>query len=284
MFAWLRETFDIYSANDLMRALADLTIVYLAIYQVLLLIQGTRAVQVLMGLVLVIIGYFLSREEFLGLTTLHWLLDKFIASFILLVVVLFQQDIRRGLANVGQNRLLSGESSREEAYLVEEVVRACFQLSRLSLGGLMAIEMRGDLERYAEDGFRLDAKVSRELLFAIFNPEHANPLHDGATVIRRDRVVAAGCFLPLSSDPRIPRALGTRHRAGIGLSEDTDAIVLIVSEETGRVSVALGGVLHLGLDQNALREFLQKQLGVRDAKRAAVAPTWWQRLVRKGGR
>lgn len=252
---------------DTAQSLVDLVVVWFVFYQLLRLIKGTRAERVLLGLVIVVIVYVMSGPLVFGLAASHWLLDRFIGSIILVVVVLFQQDLRRALADFAAQPFSWTRSEGKQAHLAEELVRACYRLSESSLGGLIALEMQGDLEPYLRDAFQIDGRLSKELLFAIFNPEHANPLHDGAVIIRGDRVVAAGAFLPLSSDPRIPRDLGTRHRAAIGLSEDTDAVVLIVSEETGRVSAARGGVLHLDLTQNELREYLQSQLGVRDTTR-----------------
>jgi diadenylate cyclase len=266
MLQSLQDNLTWNAVADWAQSLFDLLVVWFVFYQLLRLIKGTRAERVLLGLVIVVIMYVMSSPFVLGLSASYWLLDRFIGSIILVVVVLFQQDLRRALADFAAQPFSWARSEGKQAHLAEELVRACFRLSDARLGGLIALEMQGDLEPYLRDAFQIDGRLSKELLFAIFNPEHANPLHDGAVVIRGDRIVAAGVFLPLSSDPRIPRHLGTRHRAAIGLSEDTDAIVLIVSEETGRVSVARAGVLHLALDPNGLREVLQKQLGVRDKR------------------
>ncbi|MFT4704350.1 MAG: diadenylate cyclase [Bradymonadia bacterium] len=262
MFASLTEALSIGSAWDLILTVVDFAIVYTLIYQILLLIRGTRAVQMLVGLLLIIFGYFISRDEYLGLSTLHWLLDKFIASFILLIVVLFQNDIRRALSSFGRTSYFSGLSSEQGAQLVEELVRAAVMLGRNRIGGLIVVERDGDLSPFAEEGIQVDALVTHETLYATFNPANANPLHDGAAVIRGDRLVAAGCFLPLSSNPRIDKALGTRHRAAIGLTEDNDALVVVVSEETGTISIAKDGKLERDLDANALRDVLQRELGL----------------------
>ncbi len=262
MFSGLQEALSIFSTFDLILSIADFVLVYLLIYQVLLVIRGTRAVPVLVGLLLVIVGYFVSKDEYLGLSTLHWLLDKFIASFILVIVVLFQQDIRRGLSHFAKSRFFRGGlSASQGAQLVEELVRSASLLSRNRIGALIAIERDGDLGQYAEEAIKLDAVVTNEVLYAIFNPANANPLHDGATILRGDRIVASGCFLPLTTNPRVDKTLGTRHRAAIGLTEETDTVVLVVSEETGIVSVALSGRLSRNLDANALRELLHAVLG-----------------------
>lgn len=269
----LATSLQIYSWWDLIATVLDFGIVYFVIYQILLLIRGTRAVQMLVGLLLIIVGYFVTQDDGLGLSTIHWLLDKFIGSFILVVVVLFQQDIKRGLATLARSRVFSGLSSGQEAQLVEELVRASSMLSERRIGALIVIERSADLSPFAEEGVKVDAMVSKETLFAIFNPANANPLHDGAVIVRDARVLAAGVFLPLTSNPRVDKRLGTRHRAGIGLSEDTDAAVLIVSEETGQVSIALAGNLQRGIGTNSLRELLQELLGVRTEERRAGRET-----------
>lgn len=259
-------------AVDLGLAIVDFGLVYLLMYQVLLLIRGTRGVQLLAGLLVVIVIYFVSKDEYLGLSTLHWLLDKFIGSFFLVMIVLFQNDIRRGLSNFGETTFLSGLNQSQNVSLVEELVKAANLLARSRVGALIAIEREASLRVYAEEGVPLGATVTKETLFAIFNPGNANPLHDGAVVISGDNIVAAGCFVPLSSNPRIEKTLGTRHRAAIGLSEDTDAVVLVVSEETGFVSVATAGKLVRNLDANNLRSLLYSLIAGQGRKGAAGRP------------
>lgn len=260
MLAGLTDALGIASVWDLALAVVDFVIVYTLVYQILLLIRGTRAVQMLVGLLLIIFGYFVSQDEYLGLSTLHWLLDKFIGSFILVIVVLFQNDIRRALSSFGRSSLFSSLSSGQGAQLVEELVRAAVLLSRNRIGALIVLERDGDLTQFADEGIPLDAVVTHETIYATFNPANANPLHDGAMLIRGDRIVAAGCFLPLSTNPRIDKALGTRHRAAIGLTEDNDAVVLVVSEETGTISLATAGRLERDLDANTLRDQMQTML------------------------
>jgi uncharacterized protein (TIGR00159 family) len=266
------EALNIASSLDLILSVVDFVVVYLLIYQILVMIRGTKAVGVLVGLLVLIVFYFASKDEYLGLSTLHWLLDKFIGSFILVIVVLFQQDIRRALSSFAKSSIFSGLTAQEGAQLVEELVRACTSLSRNKIGALIAVEREGDLSQYAEEGVKLDAFVSNEALYAVFNPANANPLHDGATIVRGGRVLAAGCFLPLTANPRVDKSLGTRHRAAIGLAEDTDAVVLVVSEETGVISVALGGKLSRNLDANALRQLLHALLGAPVTAKTPPAP------------
>ncbi len=234
----------------------DFAIVYYVIYRSLLLIKGTRAVQMLIGLLAIIIIFFASKEEYFDLPALHWLLDTFISSFILIIIVIFQDDIRRGLSQVGATSILSSISTRQETQLIEEVVKASSQIAHTHRGALIVIEREADLGPYADSGIPLDAKVSKELLVSIFHGD--NPLHDGAVVIRSDRVQAAGCILPLTNTPSVDPSLGTRHRAALGLSEETDAAIVVVSEETGIISVSYRDELIRGLDATSLRELLHR--------------------------
>ncbi len=236
----------------------DMAIVYYVIYRILLLIKGTRAVQMLIGLVLVLVFYFLSQDGYLNLSTTHWFIERFIANFIIIIVIIFQRDIRRALAEVGQTSFLSGTRAFEETQVIEEVIKASMMLSSRKIGGLIAVEREADLTHYTEEGIQLGADVSKDILFNLFLPEHQNPLHDGAVIIQQSRVSAAGCFLPLTNNPAVEKSLGTRHRAAIGLSEETDAAVVAVSEETGTVSIAFNGDLYRELDAAEMRELLQK--------------------------
>ncbi|MCA9524122.1 MAG: diadenylate cyclase CdaA [Myxococcales bacterium] len=235
----------------------DILIVYYLIYRTLLLLKGTRALQMLVGLTLIIIGFFASKEDYLNLTTLNWILDKFISAFIIIIIVIFQEDIRRALSKVGANPFLAGGSSKSGVGYMEEIVRACAALTQKGLGAIMVIERQADLSQYAEEAFQLDAAVNRDLLFSIFLPSYSNPLHDGAVLVRNGRISNAGVFLPLSVNPSLEKALGTRHRAGIGITEVTDALSVIVSEETRTISLAMNGEIKRGLDANSLRAELQ---------------------------
>jgi uncharacterized protein (TIGR00159 family) len=238
----------------------DAAIVYYVIYRVLLLIKGTRAVPMLIGLLALIVLYFLSQDAFLGLPTFNWLLEKFIGSLFLIIVVVFQADIRRALVAFGGAQFFSNFRSASEAQVLDELVKVCVQLAGQRIGALIIIERDANLDAYMEESVKLDARVSKELLHAVFVPERQNPLHDGAVVVRSGRVAAAGVFLPMSVNPQNDRALGTRHRAAIGLSEETDAVVLVVSEERGTVSVALDGRLERDLTGQALRDRLTELL------------------------
>ncbi len=243
--------------RDVARAVVDVAVVGFLIYRILLLIRGTRANNILAGLFVLGLGYLGS--QWANLVTLNWLLGHFLTySFIFGVIVLFQADIRRGLAHLGSGSFLSGlapEERRDQAGLVEAVARASVELSGQRRGGLIAIERLGDLGEVVETGVRIDGAPSAELLLAIFQPGGA--LHDGAVVLQRGRLAAASCLLPLTATPTA-RDLGTRHRAALGLAEEVDAAVVVISEERGEISVAVDGVLHRGLDEGALRSLLAR--------------------------
>jgi diadenylate cyclase len=270
MLEWFQERWQDPATRELLWTLVDYAVVYFIIYRALLLIKGTRAVQMLVGLILLIGLFFISQKGLLGLETVHWLLEKFIGSFIFIIVVLFQKDIRRALVEVGKNPILSGKANPSAIQWYEEIIRAVVNLSQKRIGAVIVIERETDLSEYAQQGVQLDAEVSKELLFAVFIPKYQNSLHDGALLIQNSRVSAASCYLPLS-DAELERSLGSRHRAAVGLSEETDAVVLVVSEETGTISMASGGGLLRDLDANSLREELQRLFAPRKRRR------WWHR-------
>ncbi len=252
----------------------DAAIVYYVIYRLLLLIKGTRAVPMLIGLLAMIVLYFLSQDAFMGLPTFNWLLEKFIGSLFLIIVVVFQADIRRALVAFGGAQFFTNFRSASEAQVLDELVKVSTVLAEKRIGALIIIERDANLDPYMEEAVKLDARVSKELLHALFVPERQNPLHDGAVVVRHGRVAAAGVFLPMSVNPQNDRALGTRHRAALGLSEETDAVVIVVSEERGVVSIALDGRLERDLSAAALRDrltglLLRKPARVAGAGRSA---------------
>jgi uncharacterized protein (TIGR00159 family) len=254
----LLDIFRIQGWADAVRLFFDVALVYYVIYRILLLIKGTRAVQMLFGLVVVVVFFIISQEQYLNLATTHWFIERFIANFIIIVVIIFQHDIRRALAHFGRTSLLTGTSVFEETQVLEEVIKASVMMSTRKIGALIAIEREANLNDYTEEGIKIDSVVSKDLLFSVFVPEHQNPLHDGAVVIQKGRVTAAGCFLPLTNNTQVEKSLGTRHRAGIGLSEETDAAIVIVSEENGIISIAYRTELYRELDANQMRDLLQR--------------------------
>ncbi len=253
MWAYLGDIYAGFSMKDAV----DILIVALGIYSLLLLIRGTRAFQMLVGLFLIVAVLVIS--QYFQLFTTQWVLDNFLGSFAILIVVIFQHDIRRALAKVGRGVFFPQMGRGEETQVLEEVVRASQSCATKRIGALIVLERETALENHLEGGRPLDAKVVRDLLLSIFIP--GSPLHDGAVLVQRGRIVAAGCLLPLTRNPDVDHELGTRHRAAIGLTEETDAVVVVVSEQTGNVSVVEGGVIEVAADMNALRTLLTDALG-----------------------
>ena len=235
----------------------DILIVAVIFYNLFLLIRGTRAIQMLLGITVLLLVYFAAMKT--GLHTLTWILQNFLAAAVLVVIILFQPELRRVLANVGRAPLLRFFNPVKEEQILQEIVRAAQSLSNKRVGALVAIQRESDLKEHIEGGVPIDAKISRELLFSIFLP--ASPVHDGAVLIAENRIAQAGCLLPLAEDADLPKGLGTRHRAAVGLTEETDAVVMVVSEETGAISLAAAGRLYRGLDIATLSERLEAVLG-----------------------
>ena len=252
------------------KPLLEIAILWYAYYLMLSFIKDTRAFQVLKGLVILIIlivvtTTFLSQR--LGLYTLNWLIEKFFALLVLAFLIILHPELRQGLARIGEQGLLSAFVIEE--HIIDEIVNAACMLSKKKIGAILAIERESTLNPYTESGIMLDSRVSQELLTSIFIPH--TPLHDGGLIIRGERIVAAGCLFPLSDNPRISRSLGTRHRAAIGLAEQTDAIVIVVSEETGAISIAINGRITRDLDKEGLERVLKNLCRpVRQKKRGLI--------------
>ncbi len=239
--------------TEVLKDALDVGIVAVAIYWGLLIIRGTRAMQMALGLLLVSIAYLGARK--LGLITVWTILDSIVTYFVLVVVVIFQADIRRALMRVGRGPLFRGQRTARETAVIEEVVKAAIALAQKRIGGLVVFEREAELGEFIENGTTLDAAVSKELLYSIFIPSFENPMHDGAVIVREGRVWQAGAVLPLSGGSH-DRTLGTRHRAALGISEETDAVVVVVSEERGAVSLCFNGNIVRNLDADSLREAL----------------------------
>lgn len=235
----------------------DILVVAFIMYRLMLLIKGTRAVQLIKGLaVLLIITAFASL---FNLYTINWLLGKAMTALVVALPVVFQPELRRALEKLGRGRFLnhptlapSGEI--DQTKVVNEIIRAVTLLSKNKIGGLIVLERETGLEEHIDTGVKVDGLVTAEFLVNIFVPK--TPLHDGAVIIRGDRVAAAACFLPLSASPNLPSDFGTRHRAGIGITEHSDAVAVIVSEETGYISLAVEGVINRHLDEVELSKRL----------------------------
>jgi len=247
------EIFEFISYKDLL----DILGVSLFVYGVLYFLRITKGIQILKGLILLALIWALA--SLLDLKTVSTIFEKLWTVGLFSLVVIFQPEIRKALSKLGQATKLTSSKPLEER-VVERIVRACAFMSERQIGALIVIERNQNLEPLLEGCVTIDAVVSVELLITIFDP--LTPLHDGAVVIRGDRIAYASCVLPLSKSSEIPRKYGTRHRAGLGISEESDAIAVMVSEETGEISVAVGGKLHRNLDQELLKNLLLKELGI----------------------
>ncbi len=249
--------------------LLDLVLVWSVVYRILLLTKKSGAVQILSGMGILSIAYLFSI--WLELITFNFLLEKFFANLFLIVVILFQGEIRRALAQIGSNPFFSGVSRVEETQVIEEIAKGAVALAQRGHGALIVIEREIALEYFTEEGTRLMSSVSSELIQSIFHP--AAPLHDGAVIIRAGKIYSAGCFLPLSKNPDLDKNLGTRHRAAIGLTEETDAFVLVVSEENRSVGYVHAGVLKTDVDHATIRHELYEIFGLRPRPQERVVTT-----------
>lgn len=254
MFASLEELIDGISIATVITTVLDILLVYYLIYRLLLTIRGTRAAQMIVGIVLVGAAFFVAER--LELSTVSWLLDNFISYFIILIIVVFQQDIRRALGRIGQNVMPLGRK-QETTQIVDEVVAATAQLARTRMGAIIVFERDAALEEFVDDASRVDAVLSRQLLVALFVPSKDNELHDGAVVIGKNhRIELARALLPLSRATDLGPEFGTRHRAALGITEDTDAVAVVVSEERGEISLCFKGSIARDLEPVMLRRAL----------------------------
>jgi diadenylate cyclase len=238
------------------RDVIDIALVSYITYRFLLLMRGTRGAQMTFGIVVLLLFYGVTR--YYRLTAVQWLLSNLLTYIVFGVIVLYQNEIRRGLANIGSTPLIGRNRSRGSREGFEEIILAATTLASKKIGGLIVIERDIGLRNYAESGIALDAVLTYDLLVTIFSPN--TPLHDGAVIIQRNRIMAAACFLPLTLDPHLSKELGTRHRAGIGITEESDAVAVIVSEESGIISAAIGGKVTRNLDGTGLRALLRSAM------------------------
>jgi diadenylate cyclase len=251
----------------------DVLVVAIVLYRVFVMFKETRAVQMLLALGGLMVASFVARRFELYSTS--WLLDNFWSFWVLALIVLFQPELRRALTQLGQSRFFQGVAlvaREQQSHLLDDVVKAADALAAKRIGALLVLERSTGLRNYAELGVPLDALVSADLLVSLFLPY--SPLHDGAAFIRGDRLAAAGCFLPLSRNTQLARAMGTRHRAALGLAEETDAVVLVVSEETGRISLAVNGHMETPLDRDLLKRRLVELFSFRQPP-AERRLHWW---------
>lgn len=248
----------------------DILIVGFIIYRILLLIQGTRALQMAAGLIFLVFLYFFS--EIFQLLTLNWILHTFLSSILLLIIIIFQDDIKRALAQIGTAPFTRLQA--QYSFGIEEVVKAVSLMAEKRIGALIVFEREISLKDYLEGATILQANISEELLLSIFNPK--SPLHDGAAIISEGKILAAGVVLPLSTNPEIAKDLGTRHRASLGITEVTDAIAVVVSEERGQISLAVSGKITRDITAPTLRKMLSQLLGFE------TKSPWWKRIKKAG--
>lgn len=239
------------------RPTLEILILWFVIYHIMLFFEGTRAIQVLRGIVILLVAFLVFQLA--GFTVLDWILTKLFGISIIAILIIFHPEIRQGLARLGQRHLFSTTLREEELdYMLKEIGAAIESLLENKIGVLIAIEKSVPLSAYIESGVLVDARVSSDLIEAIFTPN--NPLHDGGLIIQQGRIIAAGCLFPLSQNKDLSRIYGTRHRAGIGLSEETDAIIIIVSEERQDISLVYRGKLYRDLSREELLAQIKERI------------------------
>lgn len=254
-------SFENFDLVDFLIGVADVLIVTYIIYKLIMIVRGTRAVQLLQGIVVIILVWYLSN--YLGLVTLNWLMENAIRWGFLAIIIIFQPEVRRALEQLGRGRFFSRGGTPEEEDIersIDAMVQAVAYMAKRRIGALMSIERKTGLNEYVETGITMDAQLTYQLLVNIFIPN--TPLHDGAVVVRQNQVAAAACYLPLSESPFISKELGTRHRAALGISEVTDSLTIVVSEETGGISLTKSGELYRDIDEDMLKSLLKQELTV----------------------
>jgi len=247
-----------------LKPILEILILWVVFYRILVFFEGTRALQVLKGIGYLIVAFLIS--QILGLDTLNWLLTRFFAISIVAFLIIFQPELRQGLARLGQQHLFGVDLAESEIMaIIEEITTATYRLSNQKIGCLIAIEREAKLKPTIESGIQMDSKVSAELIQSIFSLQ--SPLHDGGMIIRGERIVAASCLFPLSENVNLNKTVGTRHRAALGLTEQTDSLVVMVSERTGDVSLAVNGRLIAMPNEEKLISQLKDLLVKRKNKR-----------------
>ncbi|MFH1665622.1 MAG: diadenylate cyclase CdaA [Candidatus Omnitrophota bacterium] len=247
----------------------EVSILWAIYYMIYLLLKGTGGEQLLKGIIIISVAIMLTSV--LNLVIINWLMTRLLAISVIAFLIIFQPEIRRGLARIGRFGIFSSEKKA-----LEEIAKAALVLSKRKVGALIAIERETGLRRYVESGVEIDAAVTSELINTIFTMN--SPLHDGGIIVSNQRIEAAACLFPLTQNPRIPKTMGTRHRAALGLSEETDAVIVVVSEETGAVSLALGDKMTIDIDQKTIAKTLEKACMPKVARRSL--PVAFKRILR----
>jgi diadenylate cyclase len=265
--------FEDFTLWEYLATIVDILLVWYVIYKLINLIKGTKAVQLLKGIFVILLARVVS--EFFGLKTLSWIMQQTINWGFLAIIIIFQPELRRALEQLGRGRFFSrssGPDDDDQEKMVEAIIKATDYMAKRRIGALISIERETGMSDYIETGIPLDAKVSSELLINIFIPN--TPLHDGAVIIQRNNVAAAACYLPLSESPFISKELGTRHRAALGISEVTDSITVVVSEETGNISLTKNGELHRNLTLEGFKELISHDLMISNKDKTASSARW----------
>ncbi|KON90548.1 membrane protein [Rossellomorea marisflavi] len=267
------DIFTDYSALDYVSDIVDILVVWFVIYKLIMLIKGTKAVQLLKGIFVIIIVRGLS--SIFGLDTLGWMMQQALTWGFLAIIIIFQPELRRALEQLGRGRLFSRsgmQEDEEQERIIESMTKAVSYMAKRRIGALLTLERETGMSDYIETGIPLDSKISSELLINIFIPN--TPLHDGAVIVQKNQIAAAACYLPLSESPFISKELGTRHRAALGVSEVTDSITIVVSEETGAISITKNGELYRDLTLDRFKEILTNELVGERSNTSSVKWNW----------
>lgn len=254
-------------------SIVDILLVWYVIYKLINIIRGTKAVQLLKGIFVILLVKVVS--DFFGLATMSWIMQQVITYGFLAIIIIFQPELRRALEQLGRGKFFSRSSSPDDddqEKAVQAIIKATDYMAKRRIGALISIERETGMGDYIETGIQLNSKISSELLINIFIPN--TPLHDGAVIIQRNNVAAAACYLPLSESPFISKELGTRHRAALGISEVTDSITVVVSEETGSISLTKNGELHRDLKAEEFKELLSSELMISTKTKQASSARW----------
>ena len=266
-------SFADFTVLDYLSNIIDILLVWFVIYKLIMVIRGTKAVQLLKGIFVIIVVRSLSG--FLGFNTLSWMMEQALTWGFLAIIIIFQPELRRALEQLGRGKIFSRSGLQEEEEqerMVEAIAKAVTYMAKRRIGALISIERETGMSDYIETGIPLNARISSELLINIFIPN--TPLHDGAVVIQKQSIAAAACYLPLSESPFISKELGTRHRAALGISEVTDAVTIIVSEETGSVSITKNGELHRDLSPDDFKALIGTELFVSTKNVSSTRWSW----------
>ena len=262
-------------------SIVDIAIIWYVVYKLIMLIKGTKAVQLLKGIFVILLVKLFS--DFLGLRTLSWIVDNIITWGFLAIIIIFQPELRRALEQLGRGRFFSRTGGQEEEELektANAIIKATDYMAKRRIGALISLERETGMSDYIETGIRVDGKISSELLINIFIPN--TPLHDGAVILQKNNVAAAACYLPLSESPFISKELGTRHRAALGISEVTDSITIVVSEETGSISLTKNGELYRDLSRDTFKEMITTEIVGKEKEKNTPSTLWNWRMKKNG--